>query len=158
MHIEKTIFEKAMRYVVRRDCSERELRQKLAFAYPEHSGEIERALAQLKQLAYLDDQRFLEGRVRHRLQQGYGAVKIIAELEMHGLKKTDILTVLQAEEQDKNQMLHALILKKFSQVNWQDSQEKNKAIQALLRRGFLFEEIKAALDCANVQSPPAFPD
>ena|ERR1700677_1121626 len=158
MSLEKSIFEKAMRYLVRREHSERELRQKLALAYPEHPGEIEEALSQLKQAAYLDDQRFLESRIRHRLQQGYGSTKISAELEMHGLGKSEILVALKIQQNDDNTALQTLIQKKFSQVNWQDSQQKNKAIGYLLRRGFPFEEIKQALPVASDRFPPAFPD
>lgn len=158
MQIEKAIFEKAMRYLARRDHCERELRQKLMLAYPEHLKEIEHVLNQVKQQAYLNDQRFLEGRVRYRLQQGYGTAKIMAELENHGLKKTEILAALNAEKQGENHLLQALIQKKFSQVDWRNSQQKNKAIQALLRRGFLFEEIKQVLDSLNDQSPGAFLD
>lgn len=142
----RTIFDKGLQFLAKRDYSERELIQKLMLYFPEQDSEILEAIEKLKASSYLDNERFLESRVRHRLQQGYGQIKILAELsQLHGFSKAEVLNHLREEPQAQNSSLGSLIAKKFPHYQEMDFKEKNKAIQFCLRRGFTLDQIKRLL-------------
>ncbi len=151
MATQQTIFAKALTYLARREYSELELKRRLEQTYPEQDTEIEQALLHLKKAAYLNNARFLESRIRHRVQQGYGQNKIVLELEQHGFRRSEILAQLSEMAERETPALHALILKKFSKVQDWNAEQKQKAIAYLLNRGFQFEEIRAALRHVGVQ-------
>lgn len=143
-----SIYNKALQFLARRDYSEKELLQKLRLHFPESEPlQIQSVLEKLKAQKYLDNQRFMAGRIRHRLEQGYGPNKIIAELAItHGFDKNAVIAELQVEKnQDESQVLKHLIQKRFAKVNFSDRQAKNKVIQYCLRRGFELEQIKAII-------------
>lgn len=141
------MYEKALQFLVRREHSERELKQKLCMRYPEQKAGIDAIIEKLKAEHYLDDKRFIESRVRHRLGQGYGPNKIISELsQMHGIAKTEILQALNHEEnQALDDPLKSLITKRFGHLDLTDFVIKNKAIQYCINRGFHLNEIKKIL-------------
>ncbi len=153
------IFDQALSYLSRRDYSERELKYKLLRQHPDEFLAIEAALSKLKTLSYLNDQRFLTGRIHHRQSQGYGTERILLELtKIHGFDKRDVLKILQADKQQNQDVLKTLIAKKSAKLNLQDLHSRNKLIAYCLQRGFRFEEIKQALCLVSAQSPDAAPD
>ncbi len=140
-----TLFNKALAFLARREYSEKELYQKLCLKFPEEKTEIAKTIAILKEKQYLNNERFIEGLIRHRLNQGYGVNRIFAELtQVHGLRAEEINPYLHNNEQEGNQ-IKALIIKKFKSLDFPDLAMRNKAIAYCLRRGFPLQEIKAAL-------------
>lgn len=142
----RSIFDKGLQFLAKRDYSERELAQKLTLYFPEDEMGITEAIQNLKARAYLNNQRFLEGRVRHSLQQGYGRNKIVAELnQLHGFSKSEVLAYLETADNNQDEFLQILITKKCPNYLTLDFKERNKLIQFCLRRGFSMDQIKKAL-------------
>ena len=83
-HSQGEAYEKALVFLARREHSARELKSKLELRGLD--GEQSRAaLAELQAKNYQSDERFGEMLVRSRLEGGYGARWIIAELRQHGI-------------------------------------------------------------------------
>lgn len=159
------IFNQALAYLTRRDHSEPELLHKLLRSSPDQPGEISQVITKLKTLGYLDQQRFLEHRVMHRLNQGYGAHYILAELsQMHGFTREEISAALrehsaaQTDTTGEKSILYKLIKKRIGTLPIQDAVTQNKLIQYCLRRGFQLDEIKKTLSAVVDQNGNASPD
>ncbi len=138
---------KALSHLSRREHSVQELRSKLSqhFNTPDL---IERVLNELASSQLLSNSRFLESRIRHRLAQGYGALKIMQELtQSHGFKKSEVSPFLteQAAETEESELAR-LIQKKYAQFKLDQPQEKAKLIQKLQQRGFAYSTIKRYFD------------
>lgn len=74
----------ALRLLARREHSTLELRRKLelrGFTAARVTGALDR----LQDESYLSDERFAGSLTRHRVDQGYGELRIRAELAQHGL-------------------------------------------------------------------------
>lgn len=145
--LEDRIKNRALYYLAKRDYSRRELLDKLEKAFPESKELALAAIEECTALGYLDNTRFLEGRIRHRLAQGYGKSRILHELaERHGFAKTEILAALEAEIPANDQSpLNTLIHKKCATADLNDDKIRARLYRHLLGRGFQYEEIKEAL-------------
>ena len=138
---------KAIDYLSRRDHSTKELQTKLAQHFTD-SEQIQSVLADLKTAGYLSDTRFIEGRIRHRLSQGYGRLRILQELtQVHGYDRTEVNSAfaqLSETESDDPELtqLSQLIDKKFPDFDPQNKIAAQKIIQKLLQRGFNHDLIR----------------
>ncbi len=145
------LFDKALQFLTRREYSEKELGCKLK-RFSLDSSEVDKTLHQLKALGYLDNQRFLESRIRHRLNQGYGSNRVVAELtQVHGFSREEIHPYLLPIEGT----LKTLIQKKAKGLDLTDRQARQKLVQHCLQRGFLLGEILATLHDVSAQSDSA---
>ncbi|HET7780179.1 MAG TPA: regulatory protein RecX, partial [Rudaea sp.] len=92
-------YEKALGLLARREHSARELKSKLArrgFDADENAAALER----LQSRDFQNDARFGEMLVRSRIEGGYGARWIIAELRTHGIGEEDAAALVAAAEPD----------------------------------------------------------
>ena len=132
---DRDAYDRALGMLARREYSQRELRVRL-----EHAGcdeaESESALRKLRDQEYQDDARFGAMIVRARVGQGYGPVRIRAELRSHGLADAAIRALLDAAEADWNGLAAAQLRKKYGTRPAADHAECGKRAAFLLRRGF----------------------
>jgi regulatory protein len=128
-------YNKALGLLARREHSRRELRLKLKQGgyEGEEAGE---ALDRLGEQHYQDDDRFAEMLVRSRVAQGYGPMRLRAELKSHGLSEARIRAVLDEAEVDWAAMALAQLRRRFGAGSAPDRDEKARRAQFLLRRGF----------------------
>ncbi len=138
---------KAIQYLARREHSVKELETKLKqhFADPDS---ITPVLIALQEENYLSNARFLESRIRHRLSQGYGRLRIAQELmQIHGLKQDAIQSAFAAipDTASELDLLSQLIQKKFLPLDLKNQAEVARITRKLLQRGFSYDLIKAAL-------------
>ena len=124
-----------------RPMSAKELRDKLT----EKGGEpaaAEAAVTWLCEQGFLDDARYAGMVVRHYAGKGYGAGRIRQELQRRGVPRElweEALTEL-TESDDK---LDRFIVSRLKDPS--DRAQVQKVSAALYRRGFSWEEIRAAL-------------
>jgi regulatory protein len=124
-----------MGLLARREHSRRELRQKLdrgGYARDE-AGE---ALDRLGEQHYQDDERFAEMLIRSRSAQGYGPMRLRAELKSHGLSDARIRSLLDAADTDWTTSAAAQLRRRYGSTGTADPAERVRRAQFLLRRGF----------------------
>ncbi|WP_130620334.1 regulatory protein RecX [Dyella amyloliquefaciens] len=128
-------YSKALGLLARREHSRRELKLKLRQGgyEGEEAGE---ALDRLGEQHYQDDDRFAEMLVRSRVAQGYGPMRLRAELKSHGLADARIRAVLDAAEVDWNAQAAAQLRRRYGAKSAPDAAEMARRAQFLLRRGF----------------------
>lgn len=128
-------YNKALGLLARREHSRRELRQKL-----DRSGyardEAGEALDRLGEQHYQDDDRFAEALIRNRAGQGYGPMRLRAELKSHGLSEARIRSLLDAADIDWAESAASQLRRRYGAAGTTDSAERARRAQFLLRRGF----------------------
>ncbi|WP_049620551.1 regulatory protein RecX [Frateuria defendens] len=128
-------YDKALRLLARREHSRRELGQKLRQGGYE-DGEAGDALDRLGQQHYQDDERFAEALIRNRAAQGYGPLRLQAELKSHGLSGARIRALLDAAEVDWGALAASQLRRRYGSGGAADPAERARRAQFLLRRGF----------------------
>ena len=128
-------YSKALGLLARREHSRRELKLKLRQGGYE-GEEAGAALDRLGEQHYQDDDRFAEMLVRSRVAQGYGPMRVRAELKSHGLADARIREVLDAAEVDWTAVAAAQLRRRYGAAAPSDHEEKARRAQFLLRRGF----------------------
>ena len=143
-----TLRRAAMNYLARREHSFHELILKLGEKYPEFdkNDEILPALTRLKNENLQSDQRFLESYVRYRRNKGFGPIKIEAELYQKGVDSNDVKTELYSEDNDWNDICQQAFQKRFRCIDTGSLAEIQRYQRFLIQRGFLTENIRAALE------------
>ena len=131
----RNAYDKALGLLARREHSRRELTLKLRQGGYE-GEEAGAALDRLGEQHYQDDDRFAEMLVRSRVAQGYGPMRLRAELKSHGLADARIREVLDAAEVDWPAMAAAQLRRRFGAAATSDHEERVRRAQFLLRRGF----------------------
>ena len=101
------------------------------------------ALAWLTERSMLNDELFAESVVRSYTRKGYGAARIRQELTRRGIDR-DTAAAMQTFSPDEAQML--ALLEKRLRGDVSDRKEVEKAVAALQRRGFAWNDIKRALE------------
>lgn len=133
---------RALRYLSLREYSRFELARKLTPYLTEHD-ELEQVLDWLQSKGFLSDQRFSEALV-HRKSQRFGNQKILAELQQHQLRDTDLselkLSLQESEAERATEVLH----KKFPYTPV-DQAERFKQMRFLQQRGFSSSSIQHAM-------------
>ena len=131
----RSAYDKALGLLARREHSRRELGQKLRQGGygGDEAGE---ALDRLGAQRYQDDDRFGEVLVRSRAAQGYGPVRLRAELKSHGLSDARIRQLLEEAGVDWAESAAAQLRRRYGVKAPADPAEKARRAQFLLRRGF----------------------
>jgi len=135
--------ERALRIIGARPFSKKELFDRLV-----EKGELpdnaEECVEWLTGLHYLDDAQYAGMIVRHYTVKGYGIQKIRSELYRHGVPKAlwDEAIEEMPETDDKP---YELLCRKLKSDE-PDRAELKKATDMLFRRGFTWDEIKAAVN------------
>ena len=128
-------YSKALGLLARREHSRRELRQKLdrgGYARDEAGAALDR----LGEQHYQDDERFAEVLIRSRSAQGYGPMRLRAELKSHGLSDARIRSLLEAVDTDWTASATAQLRRRYGSAGAADPAERAQRAQFLLRRGF----------------------
>jgi regulatory protein len=128
-------YEKAIAFLARREHSGRELKAKLEQRGfdAEHTAEV---LGTLKEKNFQNDARFGEMLVRSRLEGGYGARWIVAELRTHGIAEEAAHELIQAAQPDWPELIRRQLRRRYGGKVPKDFTERNKRVAFLLRRGF----------------------
>lgn len=132
----------AVSLLARREHSERELITKLNLKGYKQGAE--QAVDKLKANGYLDDERFARLYAKElKSLKRYGKKRIEQELYRKGIA-TDIIRDVLDEMEFSNEDLIALIERKYMRY-LSDDKGINKTINALVRLGYSYREIKDAL-------------
>ena len=136
--------ERAMRIIGMRALSERELYDRLV-----EKGEDERdaadAVAWLIQLHFLNDESYAESVVRSCAAKGYGRRRAHQELQRRKLPR-DLWDAALELMPEADETIDRLLQSRLRGVDPDDRAALKKASDALLRRGFGWEEIKDAVE------------
>lgn len=135
-------FNKAAELLSRRDHSEKELLQKLR--QKGYSAGAEEAAEKLREYGYLDDSRFALSYARElqRLKH-FGKRRIEQELMKKGIERSLIAETVEQLEFSEEELV-ALIERKY-QKNLESEKGVQKTVNALLRAGYSYSQIKDAL-------------
>lgn len=131
----RSAYDKALGLLARREHSRRELGRKLrqgGYAGDEASD----ALNRLGEQRYQDDDRFGEMLVRSRSAQGYGPLRLRAELKSHGLSDARVRQLLDDADIDWAESAAAQLRRRYGSTAVTDPAERVRRAQFLLRRGF----------------------
>jgi regulatory protein len=131
----------AVRLLARREHSRAELRSKLVHKGHEPDA-VDAALDRLAQERYQSDSRFVETFVRHRVQQGYGPVRIAGELRERGIEDRDAQAGLEQAEADWPELARDVLHKRFGDGPPGDAREWAKRARYLQYRGFPAELVR----------------
>ena len=136
-----TAKEKALALLDRRDYSRAELLRKLTEKdYDE--AEAAEAVDRLTELGFVDDARYAPIIVRHYAAKGYGPQRVRQELQRRGIPKELWDTAMQEMPQQDDTVDRLLRSKLKSDAP--DRAELKRASDFLLRKGYGWDEIKAA--------------
>lgn len=139
----------AVSLLARRDHSESELKNKLALKG--YKSGAEEAIEKLKNGGYIDDSRFARLYVRElQTLKKYGKRRIEQELYRKGIDRDIIREVLDETEFDESELV-MLIERKYARY-LSDEKGINKTVNALLRLGYSYGEIRDALRTINENS------
>lgn len=132
-----------MRLLGRREHSARELSGKLrqGGVEPELTAELVESLAED---GWQSDPRFAASRIQNRIAQGYGPIRIAAELRVAGLPDAMIREAMEAADCDWTALCVDCYQRRFRQPP-ADRAERQKRHNHLAARGFSGEHIRAAL-------------
>ena len=149
-------YSKALGLLARREHSRRELKQKLdrgGYAKEDAADALER----LGEQHYQDDGRFAEVLIRTRSAQGYGPMRLRAELKSHGLSDAQIRRLIDESGIDWTASASAQLRRRYGAKGTTDPSERAKRAQFLLRRGFPAATVRyvthADVDDATDDSP-----
>ena len=137
-----TAKERALAMLDRRDYSRAELLKKLV-EKGENETEAAAAVERLAELGFVDDARYAPIIVRHYAAKGYGPQRVRQELQRRGIPK-DLWDEAMEQMPRQDDTVDRLLRSKLKSET-PDRAELKKAQDFLLRKGYGWDEIKAAL-------------
>lgn len=140
---ELTPVQRALGLLVRREHSRKELARKLT-ARGVEVDDAEAAVARMTAEGWQDDARFAELLVRSRASNGYGPLRIRAELGTHGLDREIVVAAMDAYDGDWTENARDLARRRFP-GRLDDRAIQRKAADFLLRRGFSGDQVRTAV-------------
>lgn len=133
----------AVSLLSRRDHSEKELLRKLKEKGFQQGAES--AIERLKKSGYIDDERFCRMYVNElRRLKGYGKRRIEQELYLKGISRDIIGEALEEISFDKSILSDIIRRKYLSKMT--DEKSKKRAVNALMRLGYSYSEIRDAIN------------
>ena len=133
--------QKALELLSRRPHSRRELKDKL-LRRGVSEEDAEDCMQWLSDRGFLDDEEYAGAVARHYAAKGYGAGRVRSELQRRGIDRELAADTL-SDLPDNAGKIDAFLARKLTNVN--DREAVRKVSAALFRRGFSWEEIRAAL-------------
>ena len=128
----------------KRDYSRAELLKKLTEkGYAEETAAA--AVDRLAELGFVDDARYAPIVVRHYAAKGYGARRVQAELQRRGIPK-ELWDAAMAEMPEQDESVDRLLRSRMRGADPSDRAALKKASDALVRRGYGWDEISAAVE------------
>ena len=140
---ERRAKEKALWLISYRSHSKKELFDKLKRGFDEESAQ--KAVDRMEELGLINDEEFAKLYARKLVNGKKMSVKA-AEFELYrkGIDKITAEQVLGELEYDPQTQIIEFITKKYKNIN--DEKIKRRAVAALQRKGYSWDEIKSALD------------
>lgn len=139
----KSLRQRALEYLAKREYSYTELGQKLK-AYADENDDIPALLEDFKSKGWLSDKRFTE-QILHARQAKFGSAKIAHELREKGV--ADHLIADAIEQVKDNELANATeVWRKKFKTGPKNREEWAKQARFLQSRGFGFEVIKKVLN------------
>ena len=135
--------QRALGLLTRREHSRKELTRKLTSRGMD-AAEVETAVEKLSRDGWQDDTRFAETLVRARSSSGHGPLRIRAELATHGLDRESIAMALDTFHGDWAEIASDLVRRRYGPVASLDLNQRRKAADFLIRRGFDSGTVRAA--------------
>lgn len=126
----------------RRDYSRVELLKKLMEKGVEET-EAEEAVDRLVEIGFVDDARYAPIIVRHYAAKGYGAQRVKQELYRRGIPK-ELWDAAMEQMPEQEETVDRLLRSRLKSET-PDRSELKKASDFLLRKGYSWDEINAAL-------------
>lgn len=145
----------ALEILSRRDHAVNEIKAKLLkkfdVPFADRDNYIDQVLEELKQLNYLNDQRFAHLYCSYRSKKGFGPNRITQELHqklssIDNAQSVISIALMGPDAPDWYALAHTTYLKKFK-IPPQSIKDQQKRKQFLYYRGFNQEEIDYALGC-----------
>lgn len=133
--------EKVLELLSRRPYSAKEIRDKLLRRGADEQS-VEDCLDWLERQGFLNDGEYAGAVARHYAAMGYGAGRVKAELQRRGIDR-ELWDETLSQMPDTDGKLDALIARRLKDPSDRDSVRKLSA--ALFRRGYSWDEIRAAL-------------
>lgn len=133
--------QKALEMLSRRPYSRRELKDKLLRRGTDEQSADE-CISWLDEHGFLDDGEYAGAVARYYSAKGYGAGRVKTELRRRGIER-ELADETLAELPENTEKIDAYIARRLSDPKDRDSVRKIGA--ALFRRGYSWEEIRAAL-------------
>lgn len=138
----RSAYEQALGLLARREHSTRELKTKLR-AGGQAGDAADQAIERLRSQRYQDDERFAAGLARRRAAQGYGPLRIRAELKSHGLGDAAIRAAIAEADADWIGSAAAQLRRHAGGRPPADAAERARHAAFLLRRGFDAATVRA---------------
>ncbi|WP_435102133.1 regulatory protein RecX [Arhodomonas sp. AD133] len=132
--------ERALRLLARREHSERELAGKLAQRGYERTV-VDEVIADLAAERLVSDERFAEEFVRARSGQGFGPLRIRADLARRGVDDA-LITPHLSDDAQWVAAASELHRKRYGDAPPQDVREKARRTRYLANRGFTAEQVR----------------
>jgi len=146
--LEKTLRQRALEYLGKREYSYAELGQKLK-TYADEGDDIPALLEDFKARGWLSDTRFTE-QIVHARQSKFGSAKIAHELREKGV--ADHLIADAVEQVKDNELNNATeVWRKKFKHGPKNREEWAKQARFLQSRGFGFDMIKKVLNAAEAE-------
>lgn len=133
----------ALRLLARREYGRAELRRKLRRDHAE--SDVEQVLDRLVAEGLLSDGRFAEMFVRSRIGQGYGPLRVRAELRERGIGAEAAETALAEADVDWRALAAEVRRKRFGTELPQEMKEQARQARFLQYRGFDAADVRAVL-------------
>lgn len=133
---------RALRLLARREHSQRELSRKLAAGGvdAQDAGEIVGGLAEA---GWQSDTRYADSLVRQRVSQGFGPLRITADMRVAGVDEAEIRRALDAADVDWADLARRVWSRRFDEAA--DLAERQKQYRFLAGRGFAGRDIARVL-------------
>lgn len=141
-----TPLEQAKRWAadyLKRPHSEKEVRKKLAEKGVSPS-DIDAVVALCLDYGFIDDAEYAGMLARHYTAMGYGPGRVRAELTRRGVPR-QLWDAALSELPEDTERLDRLLAARLRGKDPADRRERDRAAAALFRRGFSWEDIRAAL-------------
>lgn len=150
-----TSYGDALQMLARRERSTRELADGLA-RRGHAAAEADAAIARLRAEHYQSDERFAAALARHRAGQGYGPLRIRAELRSHALDAAVIQAALDGLDADWAAVAAAQLRRHAGGKAATRAAERARHAAFLLRRGFDAATVRALTraDLADAEPDP----
>ncbi|HEY9277578.1 MAG TPA: recombination regulator RecX [Methylotenera sp.] len=146
--LEKTLRQRALEYLGKREYSYMELGQKLK-AYADEDDNIPALLEDFKARGWLSDARFTE-QIVHARQSKFGIAKIAHELREKGVADELIADAIEQVKDNELENATEVWRKKFKSSP-KSREEWAKQARFLQSRGFGFDMIKKVLNAAEAE-------
>ena len=143
--------ERALRLLARREHGARELTAKLRQRGAD-ADTAEAAVSRLAERGLQSDDRYAETLARHRAGQGYGPLRIRAELAQAGIDRGRIEQVMEDLQADWAAQAAAIVERRFAGAA-EDRETGLRAWRHLAGRGFSAGEIRAAVRGYDPEDP-----